>query len=200
MSVILEGLINQEMKKLFFSIISILTLSTSLCQTKYSLELESALTDLSRCEIYNLYHDIKKQLTKLLVKANDTLNFYHDQQIIILYNEKKHKGLDANTFYIINHGFKRRVTVDILYADVENTGKQNKNVPNSSQFTKILNWHYENDTIYSNSYASLLISLPVDSYKKFKVKSCLLKITYADKVVYKWLFRNDELKFYTKMI
>lgn len=188
------------MKKLFFSIISILTLSTSFCQTKYSLELESALTDLGRCEIYNLYHDIKKQLTKLLVKANDTLNFYHDQQIIILYNEKKHKGLNANTFYIINHGFKRRVTVDILYADVENTGKQNKNVPKSTQCTKILNWHYKNDTIYSNSYASLLISLPVDSYKKFKVKSCLLKITYADKVVYKWLFRNDELRFYTKMI
>jgi hypothetical protein len=169
-------------------------------QTKYSLELETALTDLRRCQIYSFEYDIKKQLTNLLLKAKDTINFYHDEQIIILYNEKKHKGLNANTFYIINHGFKRKVTIDMLYADVENTGKQNKNVPKSTQFTTILNWHYENDTIYCNTYASILFSLPVNYYKTFKIKSCFLRIMYPDKVVYKWLFRNDELRFYTKTI
>ena len=61
---------------------------------------EVVLSDIKGCA--KLYW-IKDDLLKQIKKEKDTLNYFHDEEVVIFYNRSNIKNLSPNIFYVINH-------------------------------------------------------------------------------------------------
>lgn len=142
---------------------------------------EALITDLKGCE--RIYW-IKDDLVKQIKSEQDTFNYYHDEELIIYYNRNKTKELAPNTFYLINHGFNKLITLKVLLTMVEfSTGKKNKDtlINNPSEVMEI----FHEDSLAKGAYTRFTFSITGLNRDKWKIISYLLEIKYYDKTIYR---------------
>lgn len=157
-------------------LIVLLTLSLN------SFSQEAMLNDLSGMS--GMYW-IKEDLIKQIKKEKDTINYYHDTEIIIYYNQVKTKNLEPNTFYIINHGFNKLVTMNVLFVMVEATNDRKKK---DTLFTnpKSIMEVFKEDSLARSAYTYFGIRIIQNVYRKAAIKALLLEINYYGKTIYRW--------------
>ena len=147
---------------------------------------EGIITDIKSCSrLFYIKDDLINQ-----IKNSDTINYYHDEEIIIFYNKKKTKDLSPNTFYIINHGFNKLFTMNIRYIEAEGISRGKKKdtlIINPTQFIKVF---YE-DSLPTGSFAKVEFGITSSKYKKAVMKSYFVEIGYYDKTIYRWFLKES---------
>lgn len=86
---------------------------------------EATRFDLKTC--VNFYYT-SEEIQKQLKKTNDTFKYFHDGELIVFYNQKETKRFSKNTFYLLNHGFNKLLSMRILLIEIaaSNTKKDKK--------------------------------------------------------------------------
>jgi hypothetical protein len=150
---------------------------------------EAMINDIKRCDrLYWIQGDLIKQIRK----EKDTINYFHDEELVIFYNREKTKRLSANTFYVVNHGFNKLITMNVLHIMVEFTdSKRNKDtlISNPNQYIKV----FHEDSLQRGTYATVAFNIENSQYKKWMIKSYFIEIKYYQKTIYRWFLKESEL-------
>lgn len=150
---------------------------------------EAMINDIKRCD--RLYW-IQSDLIKKIRKEKDTINYFHDDELIIFYNRTRTKQLSANTFYVINHGFNKLITMNVLFIMVEFTdNKRNKDtlISNPNHLIKV----FHEDSLQRGTYATFAFNIENSQYKKWVIKSYFIEIKYYQKIIYRWFLKENDL-------
>ena len=135
---------------------------------------------------------IQSDLIKQIRKEKDTINYFYDEELIIFYNRAKTRRLSPNTFYVINHGFNKLITMNVLHIMVEftdNNRKKDTLISNPYQFIKV----FHEDSLQRGTYATFAINIENSHYKKWVIKSYFIEIKYYQKTIYRWFIQENKL-------
>jgi hypothetical protein len=150
---------------------------------------EAMINDIKACKHIYL---IKSDLIKQIQREKDTINYFHDEELVIFYNRTKTKVLSPNAFYIINHGFNKLITMNVLFIMVEFTdSKRHKDtlISNPSHLFEILH----QDSLASGTYTKVTFNINNSQYKKAVIKSYFIEIKYYQKTIYRWFLKENDL-------
>lgn len=147
---------------------------------------EAMINDIKSCRCSFLYSSY--YLIKQIRKEKDTLNYYYDPELIIYFNRKKYKDLKDNTFYIINHGFNKVLTFEILSMEIEVVDPKTKKGTVLGNPPGFVVGFYEDSLRRASSITFNLNFSEV--YKNAIIRSMYTRIEYYDRSVYRW-FVNE---------
>lgn len=151
---------------------------------------EAMINDILRC---GRTYFIQKDLVRQIKKEKDTINYYYDEELIIYYNQKKTKQLEANTFYVINHGYNKLITLNLRFFMAEYADGKHKRdtlISNPYQYMKI----YQEDSLQRGSYGTFAIQTNNYLNKNWTITSYYIEIRYFGKVIRRWFMRQADIR------
>jgi len=142
---------------------------------------EAAINDLRSCEPPRFAtQDLIKQLTKI----KDSTRWFHNDEIVLFYNEKETKYLNPTSLYIFNHGPNKLVTLNILKINCEFSLTKKEKLLFATDPSNFIKVFYQ-DSFPRCGMGSCKLVINKSYFKKVKITGLLLEIRYYDKTIYR---------------
>lgn len=163
---------SQSKYRLYYLMLFVAAAGKAHCQ-------EAAVNDLKSCEAPRF---ATQDLIKQLSKAKDSSRWFHNDEIVVFYNEKGTKYLDPSSLYIFNHGPNKLISLRILKINCEFSSNKKEKFLFSTDPSGFIQVFYQ-DSFPRCGMGSCKLVINKSYFKKIKITGLLLEIKYYDKTI-----------------